>query len=98
MSEFRNRIEAQRDVLTLINKQKYKEPLLGLTDKAINRWGINNEINSQGNVIRLLKEISSCLFFLANKSQEQVTEDYKNLSGQVTNLINELKKELACSV
>ena len=45
-------------------------------------------------VILLLKEMSGTLFFLANKSQEQVTEDYKILSKRVSDQLSKLEIEL----
>ena len=44
--------------------------------------------------ILLLKEMSGTLFFLANKSQEQVTEDYKILSKRVSDQLSKLEIEL----
>jgi|GEM_PF-558979 len=95
MTEFNNRINAQRDTLKVVNSQKnYKEPLLGLSEKAIDRWVINNNIHGLDPSVSLLKEISEKLFFLANKSQEQITEDYKILSMKVSGLISELSETL----
>ncbi len=95
MSEFNNRINAQREALRLVNSLNlYEEPLLSLTDKSINRWVINNNISSNDSVVCLLREISGRLFFLANKSQEQITEEYSRLSDHVDGLINELRIKL----
>lgn len=41
-----------------------------------------------------IKEISGQLFFLANKSQEQITESYRKLSNIVSHLVDELKEEV----
>jgi hypothetical protein len=38
--------------------------------------------------------MSGTLFFLANKSQEQVTEDYKALSKKVSDQLSKLEIEL----
>lgn len=92
MTEFNNRINAQRDTLKIVNSQENQnEPLLGLSEKAIDRWVINNNIHGSDPLVPLIKEISEKLFFLANKSQEEITEDYKNLSMKVSALISELK-------
>lgn len=95
MSEFNNRIIAQRDALKVINGSgNYDEPLLSLTDKAINRWAVSNGIDAGDAIVLLLRSISGNLFFLANKSQEQITEDYKVLSKRVSKQISTLKEEV----
>ncbi len=92
MSEFNNRIKAQRIVLKEINGSSFfEEPLLSLTEKAIERWSRVNNISSDNEIAVLLKHLSSTLFFLANKSQEQITEDYKSLSKKVDGLIFDLQ-------
>ena len=84
MSEFSNRIKVQREALKVVNGSGlFREPLLSLTEKAIDRWSNNNDLSNTDRAILLLKAMSGTLFFLANKSQEQVTEDYKTLSKKV---------------
>jgi hypothetical protein len=96
MSEFNNRITAQRDALKIVNGSGlFTEALLSLTEKAIERWLKNNGIDSNNDVVKLLKSLSSTLFFLANKSQEQVTEDYKTLSEKVNKQLSDLELEMA---
>ncbi|HDS8281710.1 hypothetical protein I6M86_06815 [Citrobacter cronae] len=95
MSEFNNRIKAQRDALKIVNGSGlFHEPLLSLTEKAIDRWSNNNDISNTDHAILLLKAMSGTLFFLANKSQEQVTEDYKILSKKVNDQLSKLEIEL----
>lgn len=92
MSEFNNRITAQRNALEIVNGSGlFFEPLLSLTGKAIDRWSRNNGIDPHDLLVVLLKTISETLFFLANKSQEQVTDDYKDLSVKVSKQLSELK-------
>lgn len=96
MSEFNNRITAQRNALAIVNGSGlFFEPLLSLTEKAIERWSKNNGVDTHDLLVVLLKSMSGTLFFLANKSQEQVTEDYKALSEKVSNQLSELKLEMA---
>ena len=96
MSEFNNRISAQRSALKVINGSEiYGEPLLSLTDKAINRWVVSNGIDRCGKIVLLLKSLSGTLFFLANKSQEQVSEDYKVLSAKVSKQLSLLRIEIS---
>jgi len=95
MSEFNNRIKAQREALKVVNGSGlFHEPLLSLTEKAIDRWSNNNELSNTDRAILLLKAMSGTLFFLANKSQEQVTEDYKVLSKKVNDQLSKLEIEL----
>ena len=95
MSEFNNRISAQRDALKIVNGSGvFVEPLLSLTEKAIDRWSRNNKVDAHNSIITLLKSMSGTLFFLANKSQEQITEDYKNLSDKVSIQLSDLELEM----
>ncbi|MEZ8055244.1 MULTISPECIES: hypothetical protein [Vibrio] len=96
MSEFNNRISAQRDALKIVNGSGlFVEALLSLTEKAIDRWSRNNKVGEHDAIATLLKSMSGTLFFLANKSQEQVTEDYKDLSDKVRQQLFELGLEVA---
>lgn len=95
MSEFSNRIKVQREALKVVNGSGlFREPLLSLTEKAIDRWSNNNDLSNTDRAILLLKAMSGTLFFLANKSQEQVTEDYKTLSKKVNDQLSKLEIEL----
>lgn len=94
MSEFNNRISTQRSVLKIVNGIGiYKEPLFSLTEKAINRWVSSNSIANEM-LISLLKSISGTLFFLANKSQEQITDEYSVLSDKIDKQLVFLKLEV----
>lgn len=96
MSEFNNRIIAQREVLKVVNGMNlYDEPLLSLAEKVITRWVIINGIDANETIVLLLKVMSGDLLFLANKSQEQITEDYSVLSKKVTDQLITLKQEIA---
>lgn len=94
MSEFNNRIETQRRTLRLVNSTtQSNEPLLSLAEKAISRWIIVNGINPNNKMVNIIREISAKLFFLANKSQEQITDDYAEISKTVETLIDQLRME-----
>lgn len=81
MGEFNNRMTVQRNILQIINQKTWgREPLLGLSSKAIDRWLVVNLIDPQSRIVQLIKDASAKLFFLATKSQEQITEDYQLLS------------------
>ncbi len=95
MDEFNNRMDAQRGILEVVNRQAgYSEELCGLSKKAIERWIASNQLNPKSETCDILFKIANKLFFLANKSQEQVTEEYKVLSSEVSVLKINLEKSL----
>lgn len=94
MNEFQNRINLQRKILRLINsKIQLDEPLASLSKSCIDRWySVNSEIPAD--IFKLLLAISEQTLFLATKSQEQITEEYSNLSFHVSEKFNELAKNI----
>ncbi len=95
MDEFNNRMDAQRNVLEAINsKGNNKEELCGLSKKAIERWIVSNQINSESEICKILFSISEKLFFLANKSQEQISEEYRLVSSEISGLKLDLEKAM----
>lgn len=90
MNDFTNRIIAQRNILSIINKRNWNEKLFGLSSGAISRWVSINNLNSDSDLVKLIYQAASKLFFLANKSQEQVTNEYKNLSIEVSDLTKKI--------
>lgn len=96
MDEFLNRITAQREVINIINKHNNNNsfPLVGLSSKSLERWKVENSIATDSEIMIHLYLISSKLFFLANKSQEQITNEYKLLSKTVSELIQNLKENI----
>jgi len=95
MEEFNNRMDAQRDVLKVINrKRSNKEELCGISEKAIERWIAVNRLDPESDICRILFKISEMLFFLATKSQEQVSEKYKLLSYEIAQLQHDLERAM----
>jgi hypothetical protein len=94
MSEFNNRIAAQREILINVNSGRWKEELFGLSSGAIDRWMNANRLESGSDLVELIRQAADKLFFLSNKSQEQITEEYKNLSGEVSFLTVQIKQEV----
>lgn len=93
MYDFLNRVDAQRMVLDSVNRRLWeREPLMSLSKKSIDRWMECNLIDRQSDLASLLFLTSEKLFFLANKSQEQITEDYKSLSKEVADLSFKIRK------
>ncbi len=94
MSEFNNRIAAQREILIVVNRGGWQEELFGLSSGAIDRWINANRLESGSALVELIRQAADKLFFLSNKSQEQITEDYKHLSGEVSALTAQIKQTI----
>ncbi|TDM60561.1 hypothetical protein C5B72_18330 [Acinetobacter sp. KU 011TH] len=94
MSEFQNRISAQRNILLIVNNIAWKEELFGLSNGAINRWIENNQLNHKSQLVKLIMEAADQLFFLSNKSQEQITEEYRSLSNHIITITNKIRQEV----
>lgn len=94
MSEFNNRISAQRKILSQVNRHNWQEELFGLSSGAIERWVLANRLEVSSGLVDLLFQAAEKLFFLSNKSQEQITEDYKNISNDVSILTGKIDKEV----
>jgi hypothetical protein len=83
-SEFNDRIAAQRSILRAVNGERWEsEPLLGLSKKAIDRWIVLNKIEAHSSLANLVADVSSKLFFLANKSQDQISEEYQLVRSEI---------------
>ena len=95
MDEFNNRMDAQRDILEVVNRPAgCSEELCGLSKKAIERWITSNQLNRKSDTCNILFQIAKKLFFLANKSQEQITEEYKAMSSEISALKINLEKSI----
>jgi hypothetical protein len=93
--EFINRIAAQRAILRVINHKPWSsEPLFGLSRKAIDRWISVNRLDPDARVVRMVTDISGTLFFLANKSQEQVSDEYQAVRAEITAACSAIEREL----
>ena len=95
MNEFNNLIDAQRKILEVVNSTQWeREELFGLSRKAIDRWITYNQIDPQSNLAKLVNTASENLFFLANKSKEQISEEYKIISDNILSISNEIANEI----
>ena len=95
MNEFNNRIDAQREILSRINSIKWQEELYGLSQGAIDRWARANAVAADSGLLRLIIQAAEKLFFLANKSQEQITGEYRQLSSEVAELARRIEALLS---
>lgn len=89
-AEFNSRVDLQREVIKIVNENNFINKLNGLSKPAIESWLLNNNISNEI-LKKCLITISEKLFFIANKSQDQITEEYCNLQISVRNNITDLK-------
>ena len=69
MSEFNNRIDAQRRILRIVNgSRNLREELFGLSSGALERWARANNVGQHNPLLELLNQARSMRLFLANKS------------------------------
>lgn len=94
MTEFNNRIAAQREILDTVNRAQWREELYGISTGALDRWVQANSLNRSSKLVSLLLDVGGKLFFLANKSQEQVTAEYRLHSSEVSELTEAIRLEL----
>jgi len=95
MSDFNNRISAQRRILSLVNRSVSNgEALAGLSAAAIARWASSNRIDRNAEIVQQLENASEKLLFLANKSQEQVSDEYRLASRQLDTIVESIELAL----
>jgi hypothetical protein len=94
MSEFSNRIAAQRAILATVNAGIWAEELFGLSSKAIERWAMSNRLDPASRLLDLVTEASKQLLFLANRSQEQISDEYVRTSASIATLHEEIRGEI----
>jgi hypothetical protein len=95
-NEFSGRIAAQRRLLQIVNQRQWsREQLFGLSKLAIERWVTTNQLDTNARLVRLVFETSERLFFLANKSQEQISTEYGAMMQEVNSLISEIAVQLS---
>jgi hypothetical protein len=93
--EFNNRVSAQRKILQIINRRRWgAEALFGLSSKAIDRWVVVNRIDPNSALLGMVKDVSAKLFFLANKSQDQVSEQYQLVRAEIIAACDDIQTEL----
>lgn len=92
MDEFVNRMATQRHVLNVVNnKVVINEQLFGLSSKSIDRWSGVNNLGCESELVQLLKNISSELFFMATRSQEPVSSEYELRRKNIVEMVSRLE-------
>jgi hypothetical protein len=94
MAEYVDRIHAQRGILESINSISWSEDLFGLSRSAISRWAERNGIDADSEVLRLLQSASEMLGFMANKSQQSMSDEYRQKSAELKDLTAKLYMEI----
>lgn len=92
MTEFNDRMALQRKIISIVNhKFSRNEELFSLSSNAIHRWLSSNSLDKDSDIAKLLQAASSKLFFLAAKSQEQISDDYQLLSAGIDQILSEIE-------
>jgi hypothetical protein len=53
-----------------------------------------NQVNPESSLVELIRTASAKLFFLANKSQEQISEKYKMISKEIADISKTIEMEI----
>ena len=92
MDEFVSRMATQRHVLNVVNRKVAStEKLFGLSSNAIERWAVANRLEPTSDIVRLLRRISSELFFMATRSQEPVSAEYELQRQRILDSVSALE-------
>ncbi len=92
MDEFVGRMATQRHVLNVVNRKVAStEKLFGLSSNAIERWAVANRLEPTSEIFRLLRQISSELFFMATRSQEPVSAEYELQRQRIIDSVSALE-------
>ena len=92
MDKFVGRMATQRHVLNVVNRKvSSTEKLFGLSSNAIERWVVANRFEPTSAIVRLLRRISSELFFMATRSQEPVSAEYELQRQRIVDSVSALE-------
>ena len=96
MGEFSNRVEAQRQILKVINGRRWSgEQLFAVSTKAIQRWALSNGIENSAPLVKFLNSASAQIFVMANHSDDPIAGSYVLSKQRVVAISEQLKAELA---
>jgi hypothetical protein len=94
MDEFNSRVDAQRHLLQAVNSKSWSEPLLGLSQGAISRWVAANLLGAKAEVVVQVQEAADQLFFLANHSEDQISDAYTLSSRRIAEIALTIRMDL----
>ena len=93
MSEFENRIEAQRKLIKTVNERiSHGERLSALTEPSIDRWASANRRVADDRVVKILRNASKEIFAMANHSDDPVCGTYRLSAEELASLTKELEQ------
>lgn len=96
LSDFKNRIDAQRELLKIVNEHPWpNEQLLSLSEGAIQRWIIANQLPRTSELVVEVFKAAAALYFLANRSQEQITDEYAANSAEFAGCLRHVQTAIA---
>jgi len=90
MDEFNSRVGAQRAILRSVNARAWIEPLFGLSRKSIERWIAVNSLSKQSVIVEHVNAAANELFFLANHSEDQVSDAYQTSAEKIADITRQI--------
>ena len=90
MNGFNSRVDAQRHFLRAVNQRPWTEPLFGLSHRAIDRWSAANNIASDSELLAQVRDAAGQLYFLANHSEDQISEQYKLSARKIAEIADSI--------
>jgi hypothetical protein len=96
MGEFSSRVEAQRQILKVVNSRDWLgEQLFAVTTTAIQRWASTNGFDTSTTIVKLLHSASAQIFVMANHSDDPIAGTYAMSKQRVVVLARQLQEELS---
>ena len=96
MGEFSSRVEAQRQILKVVNSRDWpREQLFAVTAAAIQRWASTNGLDTSAAVVKLLNSASAQIFVMANHSDDPIAGIYALSKQRVVVLARQVQEELS---
>jgi hypothetical protein len=96
MGEFSSRVEAQRQILKVVNSRDWSgEQLFAVTTAAIQRWASTNGLDTSTAVVKLLHSASAQIFVMANHSDDPIAGTYSLSKQRVVVLARQVQEELS---
>jgi hypothetical protein len=96
MGEFSSRVEAQRQILKVVNSRDClgAQPF-AVTTAAIQRWASTNGLDTSTAVVKLLHSVSAQIFVMANHIDDPIAETYSLSKQRVVVLARQVQEELS---
>lgn len=98
MGEFSSRVEAQRQILKVVNSRSWpEEQLFALTANAILRWASVNNVDTSTPLIKSLSSVSAQIFVMANHSDDPISGAYRLSVKTIATITEQLKEQISTS-